>query len=362
MRLSTARGYLRLVFISSISSLALAAALPASANPLLQSDALDFDERRGVLTMAPLLKTVRMGVVSINTVDSEEADGTTVGGLGSGVIIDAARGYVVTNAHVIAGSREIRVTLADRRRFDAITLGSDPDTDLALIRVLNPEGLTALSIDEDDDTEVGDFVIAIGNPYGLSSSVTSGIVSATGRESGDISSYTDHIQTDASINPGNSGGALLNTAGEVVGINASLLTRDGGNSGIGFAIPASTVRNVTRRLQQFGKVERGRIGVMIRAVPSDRMAELGLPDLKGALIDRVDAGTPASTAGLQTDDVITHFGERELEDNSDLRHAVGLYEPGEDVIVRYRRNGTERTTRIRVGQPPTIKTASRTLG
>ena len=331
-----------------------AAMLAAPANAqmsLLQSDALDYDEERRVLTMAPLLDRVLPGVVSINTVERELSDDSSLGGIGSGLVIDAQAGHILTNHHVVDGALEISVTLSDRRKLDATLLGSDPDTDLALLQV--PTGsLTALTLSRGDDVRVGDFVIAIGNPYGLSSTVTSGIISATGREGDAAGGYSDFIQTDALINPGNSGGPLLNTAGEVVGINTSILTRSGGNSGIGFAVPVHVARNVADRLARDGVVRRGRIGVMISPVPSDLQAELSLPDLKGAYVAEVVAGGAAAEAGLLTGDVIVQINGRPLEDSSDLRHGVGLLDPGARATLSWYRNGTLMSGSIRVGDAP----------
>ena len=329
-------------------------ALPATTHAqssLLQSDALDFDETRGVLTMAPLLERVLPGVVSINTVDQTLADGASLGGIGSGLVIDAARGHVLTNHHVVEDAASISVTLSDRRTLAATLLGSDPDTDLALLSI-PAGGLTQLPLADGAPTRVGDFVIAIGNPYGLRSTVTSGIVSATGREGDLPGGYSDFIQTDASINPGNSGGPLLNTAGQVVGVNTSILTRSGANSGIGFAVPVRVARNVAARLARDGEVRRGRIGVMIRPVPGERLAELGLPDLSGAYVDEVVAGGAASAAGLRRGDVITSLGGQRLRDSSDLRYAVGLLEPGERTTLEWFRGGARMSGSIRVGDAP----------
>ena len=333
--------------LAALASAMLAAPAHAQGS-LLQSDALDYDEARGVLTMAPLLERVMPGVVSIRTVDEEFADASTLSGIGSGFVVDAARGHVLTNHHVIEDARTITVTLPDRRELTAELLGSDPDTDLALLRV-PAGGLTQLDFGAGGEgVRVGDFVIAIGNPYGLSSTVTSGIVSATGREGDAAGGYSDFIQTDASINPGNSGGPLLNTAGQVVGVNASILTRSGGNSGIGFAVPTRVARNVVTRLARDGVVRRGRIGVMIQPVPAERITSLRLPDLRGAYVSEVIAGGAASRAGLRVGDVVVRVDGRALEDSSDLRHAVGLLELGERATLQWYRDGALMSGSIRV--------------
>ena len=324
-------------------------ASPAFAqSSLLQSDALDFDERRGVLTMAPLLERVMPGVVSINTVDQTLSDSSTLGGIGSGLVIDAGAGHILTNHHVIEDATTITVTLSDRQTRTATLLGSDPDTDLALLRI-SPGGLTALTFADDEDVRVGDFAIAIGNPYGLASTVTSGIVSATGREGEGASGYSDFIQTDASINPGNSGGPLLNTAGRVIGVNTSILTDRGQASGIGFAVPVHVARNVAARLGRDGVVRRGRIGVMIRPVLSEQLATLGLPDLGGAYIDEVVAGGSAADAGLRVGDVVVSLGGQPIRESSDLRYRVGLLEPGERASLSWYRDGSLMRGSIAVG-------------
>jgi serine protease DegQ len=299
---------------------------------------LSFDSARNVFTMAPTISRVSPGVVSINTVEREEADGTTLGGIGSGVIIDAARGHVLTNDHVIDGSTSITVVLHDRRRYEATVLGRDAATDLALLQVDAPN-LQAVDVSVSDDLQVGDLVIAVGNPFGLSQTVTTGIVSALGRSSDDPLGYSDLIQTDASINPGNSGGALVNSAGELIGINSAIVARERGGSGIGFAIPAHTFRAVAAQLETYGAVSRGALGVMISPVTQDRQVDLDVPTLDGALIVEVTAGGAGSAAGLQLDDVVTVFAGREIRNSSDLRYAVGLVRPGTSAEMLYYRDG-----------------------
>ncbi|MGB6317885.1 MAG: trypsin-like peptidase domain-containing protein, partial [Litorimonas sp.] len=271
------------------------------------NSSMTFDARRGVLTMAPLLERVTPAVVSINTVtesrrpdmDDERLEmferffGQTPrqrgprAGLGSGVIVNASEGLILTNNHVIDGADEIEVRLEDRREFIAEVVGADPQTDLALLRI-DASRLTELDIVETDDVMVGDYVIAVGNPFGLSSTVTSGIVSALGRESGAGGDrYADYIQTDAAINPGNSGGALVNSKGELIGINTAIISRSGSSAGIGFAVPTRTIRNVIAQLTEFGEVRRGRIGVQISNVTPELRDGLGLPSVRGALVQSV---------------------------------------------------------------------------
>lgn len=306
--------------------------------PVMATDIVSFDADRNVFTMAPTISKVTPGVVSINTIESQEADGSSLGGIGSGVIIDAAEGLILTNDHVIEDAQSITVVLSDRRRFDATIMGQDPETDLALLRI-PAENLTAVKVYEDDRTQVGDLVIAVGNPFGLSHTVTTGIVSAIGRRDDNPLGYSDLIQTDASINPGNSGGALVNSAGELIGINSAIVAKDKGSSGIGFAIPAHTFRAVADQLNTYGSVSRGSLGVMISPVTQDAQLELGLSTLDGAHVVEVNAGGAASAAGLRVNDVVTHFGGRKIEKSSDLRYAVGLVRPNTIADIRYVRDG-----------------------
>ena len=334
------------------------------------NSSMTFDSRRGVLTMAPLLEQVTPAVVSINTVTERQTPemsdermemferffGQTPrqrgprAGLGSGVIIDASEGLIITNNHVIDGADEIEITLEDRRQFTAEVIGADPQTDLALLKI-DARNLQDLTIAGANDVMVGDYVIAVGNPFGLSSTVTSGIVSALGRENRTSSSndrYEDYIQTDAAINPGNSGGALVNSKGELIGINTAIISRSGSSAGIGFAVPTRTIRNVIDQLTEFGEVRRGRIGVLIGDLTPELRDGLGLQTLRGALVSNVTDDSPAEEAGLEAGDVIVTFNGEDLEDSSDLRNAVGLLTPGTTSDITYLRDGRRRTTRITV--------------
>lgn len=326
---------MRFYFAVITSCLAL---LFASTVPAQTSSAISFDAERNVFTMAPIIQKVTPGVVSISTLEPAEADGSRVGGIGSGVIIDSETGLVLTNDHVIAGATSITVILSDKRRYAATVKGQDPETDLALLEI-PAENLTALPVSVSDNVQVGDLVIAVGNPFGLSHSVSTGIVSAIGRTDENPLAYSDLLQTDASINPGNSGGALVNTAGELIGINSAIAAKDGGSSGIGFAIPAHTFRAVAVQLDAFGRVSRGALGVMISPVTQDAQARLSLQDLNGAHIVEITAGGAASQAGLQIDDVVTEFAGRKIRNSSDLRYAVGLVRPDTIARVTYIRSG-----------------------
>lgn len=336
-----------------------------------ESSAMTLDTRRGVLTMAPLLERVTPAVVSINVVGKSKAPQGFSGneellerffggrapqqqererrGLGSGVIVDASKGHIVTNAHVIDGADEITVTLEDKRQVTAEVVGSDEKTDIAIIKI-SARSLSELKFARSSDVKVGDYVIAVGNPFGLSHSVTSGIVSALGRDRGAGGNYQDFIQTDASINPGNSGGALVNSKGELIGINAAIVSRSGGNQGIGFAVPTNIVQGVMRQLISYGEVRRGRIGVSIRDISPDLKEALDLSTLNGALVNDVTEDSPAEKAGLKEGDIIVGFNGDDIRDASDIRNSVGLVEPGERADITYLRDGKRRTTRISVAE------------
>jgi serine protease DegQ len=270
-------------------------------------------------------------------------------GLGSGVIVDADNGLILTNNHVIERADEILVTLHDGRRFDAEVIGADRETDIALIRI-EATGLHELPFADSDRLRVGDFVVAIGNPFGLGQTVTSGIVSALGR-TGLGEGYEDFIQTDASINPGNSGGALVNLRGELVGINTAILARGGGNIGIGFAIPINMARAVQEHLVEDGAVSRGQLGVAIQDLTPDLAQAFALDVTGGAVIARVEPGTPAEQAGLQAGDVIVEVDRRAVRGASDLRNRIGLMRAGTEVELRLLRNGREQVVKVRIEAP-----------
>ena len=223
---------------------------------------------------------------------------------GSGVIIDAKNGYIVTNYHVVENASEITITLLDNRSFTAKVLGTDEGSDLALVQAKQPN-LIAMAISDSSQLEVGDYVVAIGNPFGLQHTVTAGIVSALGRSGINPDGYEDFVQTDASINPGNSGGALVNLRGELVGINSAILSRSGGNIGIGFAISSNMVKSVTDQLIKYGQVKRGVLGINIYDVTPDIAKEYGLADASGALVAGVVQESAAEKAGVKTGDIVT---------------------------------------------------------
>lgn len=268
-------------------------------------------------------------------------------GLGSGVILDAQHGYILTNHHVIYRADEIVVTLHDGRRYDATIVGSDRDTDLAVIRIEAKE-LTALRSADSDLLRVGDFVVAIGNPFGLGQTVTSGIVSALGRSGLGIEAYEDFIQTDASINPGNSGGALVNLRGELIGINTAILARGGGNIGIGFAIPINMAQQVMEHLVEYGEVQRGRLGIGVQDLTHELAEAFNLHSREGALVTRVEPDSPAQTAGLREGDVLIRINGRNIRHATDVRNQIGLLRIGSDVRFEILRNAKPMTLRTRL--------------
>ena len=325
--------------------------------------------RDGVPTLAPLLEKVTPAVVNISVATMvpqrhnplfrdpffrrffnlpDDAPARPQQSAGSGVIVDAARGFVLSNHHVVAKADSVTVTLKDNRRFEAEILGSDPGTDIALLRI-EAEGLTALPIGDSDALEVGDFVVAIGNPFGLGQTVTSGIVSALGRSGINVEGYEDFIQTDASINPGNSGGALVNLHGELVGINTAIIGPSGGNVGIGFAVPVNIATAVTHQLAEHGEMQRGRIGVMIQDLTPDLAEALGLDAERGALVSRVESPSPAEEAGLQAGDVIVAVNGAGVDSSRDLRNTIGLIRAGEEIEIDVEREQRRIRLDVRVG-------------
>jgi Do/DeqQ family serine protease len=252
---------------------------------------------------------------------------------GSGVIFDAKNGYIVTNAHVVDNATEITVTLQDGRDLTGTVVGSDVPSDVAVLKV-PPESLTQIALGDSTRLEVGDFVVAIGNPFGLQHTVTSGIVSGLGRSNINTEGYEDFIQTDASINPGNSGGALVNLKGELVGINSAILSRSGGNIGIGFAIPVNMARSVMDQLLKYGSVKRGLLGVNIVTLTPDMAKALSLPETtKGVLVSQVTEDSAAARANIKPGDVITAINRKSIKSNSELRNAIGLSRVGDKLDV-----------------------------
>ncbi len=257
---------------------------------------------------------------------------------GSGVIVDAKNGYIVTNYHVVENASEITVTLLDDRSFSAKVIGSDEGADIAVLQAKQPN-LVAMSLGDSAHLEVGDFVVAIGNPFGLQHTVTAGIVSALGRTGINPEGYEDFIQTDASINPGNSGGALVNLKGELVGINSAILSGSGGNIGIGFAIPVNMVKGVMDQLIKYGQVKRGILGVNIYNVTPEIAKEFGLSESTGALVAGVAPGSSAERAGIKTGDIITSINGITMKGAGELRNAIGMLRVGDKVEIGFLRDG-----------------------
>ena len=259
--------------------------------------------------------------------------------LGSGVIIDAAKGYVVTNNHVVDNASTIKVQLSDGRKFDAKVVGKDPRSDIALIQIQDPKNLTAIKIADSDALRVGDYTVAIGNPFGLGETVTSGIVSALGRSGLNAENYENFIQTDAAINRGNSGGALVNLNGELIGINTAILAPDGGNIGIGFAIPSNMVKNLTAQMVQYGQVKRGELGILGTELNSELAKAMKVDAQRGAFVSQVMPNSSAAKAGIKAGDVITSLNGKPISSFAALRAEVGSMPIGSKVTLGLLRDG-----------------------
>jgi serine protease Do len=274
-------------------------------------------------------------------------------GMGSGVII-TQDGHILTNNHVVEGAETIRVSINAGRDFDAEVVGTDPQSDLAVIQIKNPpDELNPLPFAQMDNVELGESVVAIGSPFGLSSTVTLGIVSAKGRQNIGINDYEDFIQTDAAINPGNSGGPLVNMSGEIVGINTAILSRSGGYQGIGFAIPAKMAQSIAQSLIESGEVTRGWLGVAIQTVTPELAEALDVPeDTEGVIVSDVQPDSPAASAGVQRGDVIVSVDDNPVEEASSLRNRVALRQPGETVELEVIRDGDTQTLSVELGAIP----------
>ncbi|MBL4900381.1 MAG: DegQ family serine endoprotease [Colwellia sp.] len=270
-------------------------------------------------------------------------------GLGSGVIIDAKEGYIVTNNHVIEQADEIIITLKDGRQIEAKKIGADADSDIALLQI-DADNLTEIIIADSDKLRVGDFAIAIGSPFGLGQTVTSGIISALGRSGLDIENYEDFIQTDAAINSGNSGGALVNLRGELIGINTAILGPNGGNVGIGFAIPSNMMHNLAKQIIEFGEVHRGVLGVSGRSVNSAIAKAMELKTNQGGFIEQVIPDSAADEAGIKPGDVITKINGKSVKTFNELRGKIGSLGAGKEVKLTIVRNGNEQVFNIKLKQ------------
>ena len=277
---------------------------------------------------------------------------------GSGVVVDAQNGYIVTNAHVVKNASEITITLVDDVELKAEVVGADEGSDVAVLRVKDARLPAEIRLADSSKVQVGDFVIAIGNPFGLQHTVTSGIVSALGRTGVSRDGYEDFIQTDAAINPGNSGGALVGLDGSLVGINSVILSQSGGNIGIGFAIPANMVRSVMEQLIETGQVNRGQLGVTTLSLTPEFRKSLGLPEnAQGALVSQVTEGSAAAKAGIEAGDVITSVGDEPIRSNSELRNKIGMLKVGESVRIGLLREGKPRTVTAVLKEPAQLSNA-----
>ena len=282
---------------------------------------------------------------------------------GSGVVVDARNGYIITNAHVVENATEITVTTQDNRNFTAKVVGADTGSDVAVLKLNEQNGkmalLPSIPLGDSSKVEVGDFVVAIGNPFALQHTVTSGIISALGRSGINPDGYEDFIQTDAAINPGNSGGALVNLRGELVGINSAILSRTGGNIGIGFAIPVNMVKSVMNQLIEYGEVKRGLLGVNIYTLTPDLVQAAGAPaDIQGALVSQVAEGSSADKAGIKVNDIITSVNGQVVKGAPELRNAIGLLRIGDKVEIGLVREGKPRKVTAVIGERSDVTTAA----
>ncbi|WP_315764729.1 MULTISPECIES: trypsin-like peptidase domain-containing protein [unclassified Bradyrhizobium] len=329
-----------------------------------------------VPTLAPLVKEVTPAVVNISVEGRLREDNPLYhdplfreffdvpkqvekqfSATGSGVIVDAQRGYVMTANHVVEHVTSVLIRTKDGRKFAARLVGRDPATDIALLQIRDPVDLKAIALGDSDALEVGDFVIAVGNPFGLGQTVTSGLVSALGRTGLGKQGYEDFIQTDAAINPGNSGGALINLRGELVGINTAIISPGGGNVGIGFAVPINMARRVMEQLVQSGRVERGRIGVTLLDLDTP-----GNDRVQGAQIADVSAGSPAERAGLRKGDIIVKANDVPVRSATQVRNLIGLTPVGQRVRLTFERDRTLGNAVVEVAPVPEERARMRTSG
>jgi Do/DeqQ family serine protease len=322
-----------------------------------------------VPTLAPMLARVTPGVINIavrgkvraenpllqdpffrrffNLPQRSQPEERETQATGSGVIVDAQNGYILTNGHVVDNATKIEVTTKDNKRFTAKLVGRDTEADVAVLQI-PAQNLTAVPLGDSDRLQVGDFVLAVGNPFGLGQTVTSGIVSALGRSGLGIEGYEDFIQTDASINPGNSGGPLVNLHGQVVGVNTAILAPGGGNIGIGFAVPINMARRVMDQIIRYGEVKRGRIGVAIQDLTPELAQAMSTHQTEGAVIARVETGSPAEQAGLRTGDLVVAANGTAVHSGTQLRNTIGLARIGDQVTLTVDRRGAEISIPVRI--------------
>ena len=332
----------------------------------------------GVPSLAPMLEDVTPTVVNIYTISKAEEKTQQIddpflrkffnipgqqksrkknrAGLGSGVIINSKKGYIITNNHVIAKAKDIKVKLQDGREFKATLVGSDPASDVAVIKI-SPDKLHAIKFSDSDKLRVGDFVVAIGNPFGIGQTVTSGIVSALGRSGLGIEAYENFIQTDASINPGNSGGALVNLKGELIGINTAIIGSRGGSGsvGIGLAIPVNMALDITKQLIEYGKVRRGYLGVSAQDLTNDLSKAFGIKANRGAIITQVLKDSPADLAGVSIGDVVIKINNENVQNASAMRNKIGLLQLNSIITMEINRKGKIITTKVKITEPKISK-------
>ena len=332
----------------------------------------------GVPSLAPMLEDVTPTVVNIYTISKAEEKTQQIddpflrkffnipgqqksrkknrAGLGSGVIINSKKGYIITNNHVIAKAKDIKVKLQDGREFKATLVGSDPASDVAVIKI-SPDKLHAIKFSDSDKLRVGDFVVAIGNPFGIGQTVTSGIVSALGRSGLGIEAYENFIQTDASINPGNSGGALVNLKGELIGINTAIIGSRGGSGsvGIGLAIPVNMALDITKQLIEYGKVRRGYLGVSAQDLTNDLSKAFGIKANRGAIITQVLKDSPADLAGISIGDVVIKINNENVQNASAMRNKIGLLQLNSIITMELNRKGKIITTKVKITEPKISK-------
>jgi len=365
------------VFSAFVLMSGVAACMPAADSALAAAPIPD-NGGAPVPSLAPMLARVTPGVVNIavrgkvraenpllqdpffrrffDLPQRQQTEERETQATGSGVIVDAAQGYVLTNGHVVDNATRIEVTTKDNRRITAKLVGRDTETDIALLQIPS-QNLVAVPMGDSDRLQVGDFVLAVGNPFGLGQTVTSGIVSALGRSGLGIEGYEDFIQTDASINPGNSGGPLVNLQGQVVGINTAILAPGGGNIGIGFAVPINMARRVMDQIVRYGEVKRGRIGVAIQDLTPELAQAMNTKQTVGAVIARVEAGSAAEQAGLKSGDLVVAVNGTAVHSGTQLRNMIGLARIGDQVTLTVDRRGSEYSLPVRIDPAGTAATA-----
>lgn len=323
-------------------------------------------------SLAPMLQKILPAVVNISVVgqvnignpfansNGPQSGPNKFATLGSGVIIDAKKGYILTNAHVIRYASAVTVSLSDGRQYNAKIIGVDTPSDVAVLQI-NAQNLTSIPVANSDNLKVGDFVVAVGNPFGLNQTVTSGIVSALQRTGLGIEGYENFIQTDAPINPGNSGGALVNLSGQLIGINTAILAPDGANIGIGFAIPSNMAQSVMLQLIKYGSVRRGLLGIMIQTLSPGLADAFKLPNQTGALVAEVNPNSPAAKAGLRPGDVILGVNGQKINDAAQVTNIVGLIRVDSPVSLAILRNGKIIKTQVIIASPNQYLAETRAL-